>query len=364
MKRVVVSSLIKYNANTSDNHVGDCVKRSIAIAFRMDYNDAGKELNRVKRERGLPSFNTTSNIMAFLAERGLRFTFMPESDTTVEEFADAHPSGTYVLLTGDAKKAAKGYSSHMLTIVNGDVYDSWNSLKHIVVQYCKVEDETSAFDNTSVDVIVPDIYEFVQQYVAQLQNKFPYGTITIGDHAFEPVDTINGIENYMGTEYGNDTFKFRLRIEWFPDAFEPVRFYNPKYSVHNTFVVKMDVSQDVETNLINNKKRLKQRIYDWIYEIRKLIDDSEKSKSIEVHPKYYGNKRKLMKLPEWARPLVRWFDEGRKSSWGDDPFVISMDPLPDDPNQDTVRVEGWTLTELKKNLEWYRTDFARSGYDY
>ena len=361
MKRVILGELIRYNANTGNKHVGDCVKRSISIAFRMDYNDAGKELNRIKREHGYPSFNCTSNIIAFLEERGLRFTTITELKPTVEEFANEHPSGTYILLTGNEKKAAQGVSSHMLTIVNGDVYDSWDSLSHLVVRYCKVEDETAPFSNTGVDAIVPDIHDFVEQYIGHIQDKFPYGYIQINEPDFEPVDGVNGIEGYAGTEYGGDSFEFRIFIDWIEGSFEPVKFYNPKYNVHKTFIVKMNPTHDLDTNLANNKKRLKQRIYDWLYEVRKLIDDSEKSRSIETHPRFHGRKRDLMKLPEWSRPLIKEFlpAEREYEFW-----LIYMDPLPDDPNQDEVRVEGDTLTELKYNLEWYRTDFARSGYDY
>lgn len=367
MKRVVISSLVRYNANTGGYNVGDCVKRALTIAFGEDYNDIARQLNQTRKESRSSQFNTDQNISVFLSKRGLHMTKMPNYDMTVSEFADAHPQGTYLIYCGkNVGKTKNGRSNHMLCIVDGDVYDSWDSMNTIVTHYCKVTGDARDFGTTNVDVIVPDIHDFVEQYLDQLQNKFPYGELRINEPDFEPVDSIEGIDNYMGTNRGGDSFEFRIYIQWIEGSFEPVRFYSPKYNVHKTFIVKMNPSQDIDTNLLNNKKRLKQRIYDWLYEIKKLIDDSENSKSIEVNPNYHGNRRKLMKLPEWARPLVSSFEEGKKSSWGDYPFTVYIDPLPGDPraHEGSARVEGWTLTELKENLEAYRTNFLRAGYDY
>lgn len=44
---------------------------------------------------------------------------------TVREFAEHHPKGTYLLATG----------SHVVTVKNGDYYDTWDSGDEIPIYY-------------------------------------------------------------------------------------------------------------------------------------------------------------------------------------------------------------------------------------
>ena len=51
---------------------------------------------------------------------------------TVEDFCKDHPKGTFVVRVND----------HVLTVVDGDIYDSWDSSKEIPSYYWyKKEDE-------------------------------------------------------------------------------------------------------------------------------------------------------------------------------------------------------------------------------
>ena len=48
--KILAAILKRYNANTRDSNVGDCVKRSLSVAFRTDYDEVSRELNRIKRD--------------------------------------------------------------------------------------------------------------------------------------------------------------------------------------------------------------------------------------------------------------------------------------------------------------------------
>lgn len=48
---------------------------------------------------------------------------------TAEDFCRDHPKGTYVLAFG----------GHVATVVDGDLFDSWNSMKEIPIYYYELE---------------------------------------------------------------------------------------------------------------------------------------------------------------------------------------------------------------------------------
>ena len=49
---------------------------------------------------------------------------------TIRRFADMHPRGIFVLATG----------THVVTVIDGDYYDSWDSGNEIVIYYYTLED--------------------------------------------------------------------------------------------------------------------------------------------------------------------------------------------------------------------------------
>ena len=54
---IVIEKLVKYNANSKDNDTGDCVKRSLSLAYNIDYDQVKRELNKIRRDTGAPYWN-------------------------------------------------------------------------------------------------------------------------------------------------------------------------------------------------------------------------------------------------------------------------------------------------------------------
>lgn len=118
---------IEYNPNPVGRKVGDCAVRAIAKALKVDWETA----------------------YSMMAENGYHMGDMPSSDSvwgavlrqndfyrksipnvcpdcyTAEDFCLDHPDGTYVL----------GFGGHVAAVVDGNLYDSWDSSDEIPVYY-------------------------------------------------------------------------------------------------------------------------------------------------------------------------------------------------------------------------------------
>lgn len=114
---------IYYNPNPAGRLVGDCSVRAIARALNVDWetaycliSDAGFQM------ADMPSSNGVWG--AVLRQNGFYRTSLPNNCPdcyTAEDFCVDNPIGVYVL----------GFGSHVATVVDGDLYDSWNSSQEI-----------------------------------------------------------------------------------------------------------------------------------------------------------------------------------------------------------------------------------------
>ncbi len=114
---------IQYNPNPVGRHVGDCAVRAIAKALNIDWEQAYALLASAGYNMGdLPQANSVWG--AVLRQHGFYRKSLPETCPdcyTAEDFANDNPEGTFVL----------GFGNHTATIVDGNLYDSWDSSKEI-----------------------------------------------------------------------------------------------------------------------------------------------------------------------------------------------------------------------------------------
>lgn len=114
---------IQYNPNPVGRHVGDCAVRAIAKALNIDWEQAYALLAAAGYNMGdLPQANSVWG--AVLRQHGFYRKSLPETCPdcyTAEDFARDNSKGTFVL----------GFGNHTATIVDGNLYDSWDSSKEI-----------------------------------------------------------------------------------------------------------------------------------------------------------------------------------------------------------------------------------------
>lgn len=355
----VQAALVKYNANSRNNRVGDCVKRALSVAYSMDYDAVGAELNRIKRAIGGYEYNDLSVFTKFMRNRGDKFTKLsPSKYITVADFADLHTSGVWLILCG--KSINNRDTSHLLAIVNGDVYDSWNSMGYYVKDYANVSSGRS------------DVYEADWSDVANnvAHNVYDYVMFTLKDKQLSCMD-VSCEQTATGK---NHTYQVYMSCK-LGEVPQSCKYYsNRKYGHYIIIKINPRLSEDENISILT--KKCKQKAYDWLYNMKDNIVQHQKAEALITHEKFRGDRILLLKCPEWARPYIHWtYDRGSvmsQDSYNYWPrFEVDMYPLPDDPRQkdswtrhSSVHFEADTLRDLREQFEMYKEDYSRPGYDY
>lgn len=124
-----------YNANPFKNDTIDCVIRGISKVMDISWDEAYIRLfieGYVKKE--IPTRNDIW--IDYLLNHGYRIEAVPNTCPnciTVEEFALDHPKGRYLLGTG----------SHVIAVIDGDYYDTFNSGQERPIYYLERRDKSA-----------------------------------------------------------------------------------------------------------------------------------------------------------------------------------------------------------------------------
>ena len=120
------------NPNPNNALVGDCVIRAIAIALNKKWDDVYIDLSTNGfLLRDMPSSNRVWG--DYLKSNGYKSYMIPNTCPycyTIKDFCNDYPQGVYILATG----------SHVIAVINGDYYDTWDSGNETPIYYFKKED--------------------------------------------------------------------------------------------------------------------------------------------------------------------------------------------------------------------------------
>ena len=123
----------EYNLNPTGRRVGDCAVRAVAKALNTDWEQAFALVSANAYAMGdMPSSDSVWG--ATLRQNGFYRKAIPNTCPdcyTAADFVKDHPRGIYVL----------GFGGHVATAVDGNLYDSWNSLNEIPVYYWYRKDD-------------------------------------------------------------------------------------------------------------------------------------------------------------------------------------------------------------------------------
>ena len=114
---------VEYNPNPCGRSVGDCAIRAIARALNVTWESAYRMVTRAGLDMcDMPSSDSVWG--AVLRQNGFYRKAIPNSYPvfyTAKDFCKDHEYGTYVL----------GFGGHVATVVNGNLYDSWDSSNEV-----------------------------------------------------------------------------------------------------------------------------------------------------------------------------------------------------------------------------------------
>lgn len=121
----VSTVFIEYNPNPVGRNVGDCTVRAVAKALNTDWETAYVKMASNGFSMGdMPSSDSVWG--AVLRQNGFKKEIIPNTCPdcySAEDFAKDNAVGTFVL----------GFGGHVATVVDGNLYDSWDSSREIPV---------------------------------------------------------------------------------------------------------------------------------------------------------------------------------------------------------------------------------------
>ena len=119
------------NPNPDNNITGDCTVRALSLVLKTDWDTAYIELVVYGfMLKDMPSSNRTWSTMLY--DHGFRRHVIPDTCPdcyTIRQFCIDYPEGVYLLATG----------THVVAIIDGNYYDSWDSGNEVPVYYWKKE---------------------------------------------------------------------------------------------------------------------------------------------------------------------------------------------------------------------------------
>lgn len=129
-------AFVKFNPNPDWNYVGDCVVRAISKITDKDWDDTYIALAlQGYMMKDMPSSNHVWG--AYLRSKGFNRYTIPNTCPecyTVKNFCADNPEGEFLLATG----------THVVTVDDGDYYDSWDSGDEMPVFFWVKEEEENA----------------------------------------------------------------------------------------------------------------------------------------------------------------------------------------------------------------------------
>lgn len=119
------------NPNPNNALVGDCVIRALSIALNKKWDDVYIDLSTNGfLLRDMPSSNRVWG--DYLKTQGYKSFIIPDTCPycyTIKNFCADYPQGVYILATG----------THVVAVINGDYYDTWDSGNETPLYYWKQE---------------------------------------------------------------------------------------------------------------------------------------------------------------------------------------------------------------------------------
>ena len=123
----------EHNENPNRKRVGDCTVRAISKVLNQSWDKTFTGLSMQGFcSCDMPSSNAVWG--AYLRSKGYERSIIPNECPdcyTVRDFCEDHPDGRYIL----------ALDSHVVAVISGDYYDTWDSGDETVIYFWKKKGE-------------------------------------------------------------------------------------------------------------------------------------------------------------------------------------------------------------------------------
>ena len=122
-----MSVWVEFNNNPTGRRVGDCAVRAVAKALNTDWETAYAKIAANGYQMG-DVISSNAVWGSVLRQNGFYREAIPNTCPdcyTASDFCVDHPKGVYVL----------GFDGHVATVVDGKIYDAWDSSQEIPQYY-------------------------------------------------------------------------------------------------------------------------------------------------------------------------------------------------------------------------------------
>ena len=120
-------SYMYYNPNPEGKQTGDCVIRAVSKTENLDWDQT--YINLTAKGFEMKDWGNQNEVWgAYLRSKGYKQHLIPDTCPEcyrVADFAKDHPTGTYIVATGN----------HVVAVINGNYYDAFDSGKDIATSY-------------------------------------------------------------------------------------------------------------------------------------------------------------------------------------------------------------------------------------
>jgi len=355
MKKTVISSnFIKYNANSRGTNTTDCVCRAISTAYAMKYNDVLKLLNEAQK-KFRDSYKYLSVFGRVISDLGAKVHIVSrDNNQSLDQFADEHDDGTYIVCVS---KSANGNPSHVACVIDGDVYDSWDSRsQYVVKQYWEVT-ATHTYDRFDIDKYREQLRDVAYEASSNFCNKYC--------KKFDiPEDKIM----FNGIRYNANVLHIIL---WYKSSVS-----NNKYDF--SFSISYPIDTTTEDAILYTENICKTRLYDRFYSASKKDKEYAEATNQEVRYRrptdkmlhelveqhVSGRAKQLYNtLPAAIRPYVISIEVDHLGEYSDS-VMVDCCPLPNDTYDGTVTFRGYNFPMIKAMIKRYVDTLEQPVRDY
>lgn len=365
MKAVIdAAELVSYNANARGNNSSDCVARGLSLAFNTSYDEMLKQLRSTQKDMRSHSYKITPVIRNVIEHyhpgvKHEKATDLIDPNTgevlspgqpKVSEFLDVYSKGTLIILCGPK---ADGHSSHLVTAIDGKLYDSWDSRNYYVATYWAITDITYDFSfdlDAHKDQLRDQMYRDVGFFGTKYCTKYSI-----------PVEEVTLVRSNWSANV------LSIIIKW--TSGKTQKSYD--FSFKLSYSPRMTLEEATKYTTSTIKTRLYDRFYTAskqdkdLEEANKFLQETgEKSTDLRL---YDGREKRLFNsLPAKIKPFVEYIDINEPGQYFDSIYV-RIRTLPGDPKraeEPKVRFRFYDSASVKAMIDRYLKTWEHPEVDY